>query len=65
MIFLKLDGNRIMDICEAPPCPSGYTGVNITAYPNDIMTQAYRLVAGEIIKDEALYEEYLASLEGD
>jgi hypothetical protein len=65
MIFLRLDGNRIMDICEAPPCPDGYVPLAVAAYPNDLMTQAYRLDGDVIIKDEALYSEYLSSLEGD
>lgn len=62
-IWLRLDGNLIIDVAETATAPQGYHQISVETYPTDLMSLAYRLVDGVITRDEGLYAEYLARLE--
>lgn len=62
-IYLNLDGTRITDVAETHNAPDGYIAHECESYPNNLLTQAYRLLNGVITLDDDLYAEYLAAIE--
>jgi len=62
MIILKVNAETgvIEDIGETwSEIPEGYEKYETESYPPDVMSGYYRLIDGEIVKDDELYESWL------
>ena len=62
--YILLDGTRIIDFhnCETSQTTKSYI-LMTSGYKDDLLCGYYRYIDGAIVRDEALYAEYLAKIE--